>query len=278
MDKQILRQYTRKDRFVTCFSPVFWIMLIFACPAAAEEGSKSAGPADPHIIEDLVAANRILAAHGIFDAFGHVSVRHDKDPSHFLMSRSLAPALVTADDLIEYDLDGNPIDLKDRSQYSERFIHAEIYKARPDVKAVVHNHSPSVIPFGVSSVPLKPIYHIGAFIGDSVPVFDIRKAVGMSGMLVNDAERGRALARRLGDSTAVLMRGHGVAVVGPTLQHAVARSIYLEVNARVQLQAIGLGGDVTYLDPAEAEQVLQEGEQRGYARPWELWKRELAEK
>lgn len=250
-------------------------LLLVCCPALGQDGPVTAGPADPQLIEDLVVANRILAAHGIFDAFGHVSVRHNRDPNRFLMSRSLAPELVTADDLIEYDLNATPIDLAGRSQYSERFIHAAIYKARPDVMAVVHNHSPSVIPFGVSSVPLKPVYHIGAFIGEGVPVFDIREADGMTGMLVNKARRGRALAQRLGNSNAVLMRGHGCAVVGPNLRFAVARSIFLEANARVQLQAIGLGGDVTYLDPEEARLVLEEGEHRGYVRPWELWKREV---
>jgi ribulose-5-phosphate 4-epimerase/fuculose-1-phosphate aldolase len=246
-------------------------------PLRAQPSPSSAGPADPGLIEDLVAANRILAAHGIVDAFGHVSARHDRDRSRFLMSRSLAPELVSADDLVEYDLDGRAVDLNGRSQYTERFIHAEIYKARPDVNAVVHDHSPAVIPFGVSSVPMRPVYHLAGFIGEGLPVFDIRKAAGMTNMLVNNPERGRALAEALGNHPAVLMRGHGVAVVGSTLSYAVGRSIYLEVNARIQLQAIGLGGDVTYLAPEEAQKVLQGGENRGYERPWELWKRQLAE-
>lgn len=231
----------------------------------------------PELLDDLVAANRILAKHGIVDAYGHVSARHDKNPERFFLSRSLAPELVTARDLIEYDLDATPIDLAGRSQYSERFIHAAIYRARPDVNAVVHDHSPSVIPFGVSSVKMRPVYHMAGFIGAGLPVFDIRDKSGMTNMLVSDAERGKALADALGQSTAVLMRGHGVAVVGATIPFAVARSIYLEVNARIQLEAIGLGGDVRYLAPEEAQKVLDAGENRGYERPWELWKREALE-
>jgi HCOMODA/2-hydroxy-3-carboxy-muconic semialdehyde decarboxylase len=237
----------------------------------------SAGPAEPTLIEDLVAANRILAAHGIVDAYGHVSVRHNRDPNRFLMSRSRAPQLVTADDLIEYDLQGEAVNLQGRSQYSERYIHAEIYKARPDINSVVHNHSPSVIPFGISTVPIRPVYHMSGFIGAGLPIFDIRKGFGMTEMLVNTSDRGRELAANLGANTAVLMRGHGVAVVGPTIPFAVARSIYLELNARIQLEAIGLGGEVTYLDPEEARKVLEAGENRGYERPWELWKRQALE-
>jgi HCOMODA/2-hydroxy-3-carboxy-muconic semialdehyde decarboxylase len=242
--------------------------------AAIAQTPQSAGPAAAALIEDLIAANRILALHGIVDAFGHVSVRHNRDRNRFLLSRSLAPDLVTAADLIEYDLDSNPVNANDRSQYSERYIHGEIYKARPDVNAVVHNHAASLIPFGVSTVPLRPIYHMAGFIGDGLPIFEIRAAVGMTNMLVNDAVRGRALGAALGDNPAVLMRGHGIAVVGPALPYAVGRSIYLEANARIQLQAIGLGGDVTYLSPEESRAILAGGENRGYERPWELWKRQ----
>jgi HCOMODA/2-hydroxy-3-carboxy-muconic semialdehyde decarboxylase len=242
--------------------------------ALAQNGPRSAGPADPALIQDLIAANRTLAAHGIVDAYGHVSVRHDKDPSRFLMSGSRAPELVSEADIIEYDLDAAPIDLNGRSQYSERYIHAEIYKARPDVMSVVHNHSPSVIPFGISSVPIKPVYHMAGFIGEGLPIYDIRESSGMTDMLVGDAKRGAALAAELGNRPAVLMRGHGVAVVGPSIPYAVGRSIYLEVNAAIQLQAIGLGGTVTYLDPEEARRVLAAGENRQYERPWELWRRQ----
>jgi HCOMODA/2-hydroxy-3-carboxy-muconic semialdehyde decarboxylase len=235
----------------------------------------SPGPVDAALIEDLVAANRILAVEGIFDAFGHVGVRDPRNPNRFLLARSLAPELVTADDILEYDLDAVPVNANGRAQYSERFIHAAIYKRRADVNAIVHSHSRAVIPFGVSSVPIKPVFHNAAFIGDGLPVFDIRAAAGITDMLVSDAERGSALARALGDEPAVLMRGHGVAVVGGSVRHAVGRSIYLEANARVQLEAIALGGEVTYLAPEEAAEVMRLGENGGYERAWELWKRDV---
>jgi ribulose-5-phosphate 4-epimerase/fuculose-1-phosphate aldolase len=275
MPPQSLRRgrYDRRQFLAAAAAAMVVALVSESRPLHAQRAPASAGPADPKLIDDLVAANRILAQHGIVDAYGHVSARHNRNPERFLLSRSLAPELVTAEDLIEYDLDGNPVDLAGRSQYSERFIHAEIYKARDDVQAVVHDHSPAVIPFGVSSVPMRPVYHMAGFIGAGLPVFDIRDAAGMTDMLVSDSARGKALARVLGQNTAVLMRGHGVAVVGPSIPFAVGRSIYLEVNARLELEAIGLGGDVEYLDPAEAQKVLEAGENRGYERPWELWKR-----
>jgi HCOMODA/2-hydroxy-3-carboxy-muconic semialdehyde decarboxylase len=225
------------------------------------------------LVEDLVAANRILAGEGVFDAFGHVSVRHPGDPGRYLMSRSLAPALVTAADLMEYDLESVPVEPRDRTPYLERFIHGEIYKVRPDVSAVVHHHSPSVIPFGVTAQPLKPIYHMAAFLGEGAPVFDIRDAAGMTDMLVRNAAQGQALARTLGEGAVALMRGHGAVVVGPTVQHAVARSIYVEANARLQRQALALG-PVTYLDPEEARKA-DATVSSVYGRPWELWLRKI---
>jgi len=151
------------------------------------------------LIEDLVAANRILVDQGVLDGYGHVSVRHPADPQRYLMSRSLAPELVTAADVMEYDLDSTPVDARGRTTYLERFIHGEIYRARPDVKAVVHHHSPSVIPFGVGAVPLQPLYHMSAFLGGGVPVYDIKTASGRStDMLVRDAALGRGLAQALG--------------------------------------------------------------------------------
>jgi len=240
----------------------------------ARQTPASAGPVDTTLLEDLVAANRILAQEGIVDAFGHVSVRHNRNPDRFLLSRSLAPALVTAADIIEYDLDSNAVNANGRAQYSERFIHGEIYKARPDVNAVTHCHSASLIPFGVTSVPLRPMYHMAGFIGEGLPIFDIRKTAGMTDMLVSDSQKGRALAQTLGNKTAVLMRGHGVAVVGPALPFAVGRSVYLELNARVQAQTMALGGgQITYLDPEEARKIMESGENRSYERPWELWKK-----
>ena len=221
-----------------------------------------------------MAANRILADQGIVDGFGHVSVRHDRDPNRYLLSRSLAPELVTAADIIELDLDSAAVDARGRTLYLERFIHGEIYKARPDVKAVVHNHSPSVIPFGTTGVRLRPLYHMSAFLWRGVPVFDIRTAAGgASDMLVRNQALGRALAQTLGDKTAALMRGHGAVVVGDSLPIAVRRSVYLEMNARLQGQAMTLAGDkVTYLTDEEAK-LTEANDAATTARVWELWKR-----
>src|SRR5690242_19360090 len=189
----------------------------------------SAGPAAPQLIEDLVAANHILADQGVVDGYGHVSARHDRDPNRYLMSRSIAPELVTAADIMEYDLDSAAVDPRGRTSYLERFIHGEIYRGRPDVKAIVHNHSPSLSPFGVSTAPLKPLYHMSAFLGGGVPVFDIKRAAGgPTDMLVRTNALGRALAQTLGDRPVALMRGHGAVVVGPTIQLAVFRSVYTE--------------------------------------------------
>jgi len=231
----------------------------------------SAGTPDPKLVEDLVAANRILVDQGVLDGYGHVSVRHDRAPDRYLMSRSLAPELVTAADIMEYDLDSNAVDPHGRTSYLERFIHGEIYRVRPDVKAVVHHHSPSVIPFGVTTSRLRPIYHMASFLVDDVPVFEIRQAAGMTDMLVRDGALGRALAQSLGTKPTALMRGHGAVVVGPTIVHAVARSVYMEMNAKLQAQAMALG-PVTYLEPEEARKA--DATISGtYGRPWELWKR-----
>jgi HCOMODA/2-hydroxy-3-carboxy-muconic semialdehyde decarboxylase len=265
---------SRREFLAGSFFAVSWTALGASRPIVGQQSPVSAGPGAPDLIDDLITANRILAREGVVDAFGHVSARHNLDPNRFFLSRSLAPALVAPDDLIEYDLDSNAVNANGRAQYSERFIHGEIYKARPDIRAVVHAHAPSIVPFGVSTVPLRPVFHMAAFIGDSVPVFDIRKGAGMTDMLVRDSARGRALAQALAARPAVLMRGHGVTVVGPSLPFAVGRSVYLELNARVQLQAMALGGPVTYLDPAEAQKVMESGENRSYERPWELWKRQ----
>jgi ribulose-5-phosphate 4-epimerase/fuculose-1-phosphate aldolase len=240
---------------------------------AQAQAPSSAGPPDHALVEDLVAANRILVDQGVVDGYGHVSVRHDRDPKRYLMSRSIAPELVTAADIMEYDLESNPVDARGRTSYLERFIHGEIYKVRPDVRAVVHNHSPSVIPFGVTGVPLKPLYHMSAFLSGGVPVFDIRAAAGgPTDMLVRTPELGTALARTLGSHPVALMRGHGAVVVGAKLEEAVFRSVYTEVNARLQAQAMALGGNVTYLDDEEARKAM--GSVGGTLnRPWELWKR-----
>src|SRR5207245_1079469 len=191
----------------------------------AQTPPASAGPVDPALIDDLVAANRILVDQGVVDGYGHVSVRHPGDPQRYLMSRSIAPELVTAADIMAYDLDSTAVDPRGRTSYLERFIHGEIYRARPDVKAIVHNHSPSVIPFGVSTVPLKPLYHMSAFLGGGVPVFDIKAAAGgPTDMLVRNAALGRALATTPGARPVALMRGHGAVVVGDPPPRVVFRS------------------------------------------------------
>ncbi len=249
-------------------------LLLVGPSASCQTSPVSAGLPDPMLIKDLVAANRILASHDVLDGYGHVSVRDNKNPGHFLMARSLAPELVTSDDILEYDLDAVAANLNGRSQYGERYIHAAIYKARPDVMAIVHSHTPTVIPFGVSSVKLRPVYHLAGFLGEGLPVFDIRQSFGMTQMLVNTAPRGQALAQKLGNSAAVLMRGHGIAVTGTSLPVVVGRSIYTDVNARIQLQSIGLGGTVTYLHPDEARLIQEDGENAGYRRSWELWRRQ----
>jgi len=178
----------------------------------------------PALIEDIVVGSRVLADFGVLDGFGHVSARSPTHPDHFLMSRSLAPALVTADDIMEFDLDGNAIDARGRSLFLERFIHAEIYKARPDVMAVVHTHSPGVIPFSVSKTALRPLFHNAAFLAAGAPVWDIAKEFGATDMLVRDSGIGRSLARTLADKSVVLMRGHGDVTVGPDVKVAVFRA------------------------------------------------------
>jgi len=246
-------------------------------PAAAQ--SASAGPPDPQLLEDLVAANHILVDQGVLDGYGRVSARHDRDPSRFLMSRSLAPELVTAADVLEYGLDGEPVAAAGRTSYLERFIHGEIYRARPDVRAIVHSHSPSVIPFGATGAPLRPLYHMSAFLSGGVPVWDIgRAAGGATDMLVRTPALGHALAQALGARPVVLMRGHGAVVVGTSLPQVVFRSVYTEVNARLQAQAIALGGgNVTYLSPEEAAKA--EGSIAStLGRPWELWKKAASAK
>jgi ribulose-5-phosphate 4-epimerase/fuculose-1-phosphate aldolase len=244
--------------------------------AAARSGtaqSASAGPPDPQLLEDLVAANHILVDQGVLDGYGHVSARHDRDAGRFLMSRSIAPELVTAADVLEYGLDSEPVAAAGRTSYLERFIHGEIYRARPDVRAIVHSHSPSVIPFGVTGAPLRPLYHMSAFLSGGVPVWDIHAAAGDSDMLVRTPALGRSLAQALGARPVVLMRGHGAVAVGTSLPQVVFRSVYTEVNARLQAQAIALGGGkVTYLSPEEAARA--EAAIAGtLGRPWELWKR-----
>ena len=221
-------------------------------------------------IGELVLANHILANEGVLDAYGHVSLRDPANPDRFLMSRSMAAGTVAAADILEYDLDGNPVAKNAPAGFSERFIHSEIYRARPDVMAVIHCHSPELVPFSVSSVPLMPVAHLAGFLGGGVPVFEIRDAAGAStDMLIRDPALGKALAAMLGKRAATLMRGHGAAVVGESLHVVVGRAYYMNLNARLQWQAIQLGGKITYLNADEARLTSA---QDGYERAWALWK------
>ena len=232
-------------------------------------------PSLADIQDDVVAANRILAGLGVLDGFGHVSARHPEHPDRFLLSRSLAPELVTRDDIVTYDLESNPQNGDTRAGYIERFIHGEIYARRPDVHAVVHSHSAAVVPFASSSVPLRPIYHMSSFLRGGAPVFEIRARFGMTDMLIRTNAQGTALAEALGDGAVVLMRGHGFCSVGDTIAVAVFRAYYTQTNADLQQRAITLGGNVTFLLDEEAR-LSEESNRRVIARPWELWKAKFA--
>lgn len=231
---------------------------------------------DTSQINELVLANHILTMNGVLDAYGHVSVRSERDPTHFFLAQHIPAGTVTRDDIVEYDLDSQQVGGKPRTGYTERFIHGEIYRARPDVMAIVHCHSPEVIPFTVTNVPLRPMIHMAAFLGGPIPVFEIRNAGGITDMLIRSPELGRALAKSLAENTAVLLRGHGAVIVAPGLHVVAGRSYYLAVNAKVQQQAIQLGGGkVAYLDSGEARKALP---QDGYERSWELWKQQVTSK
>ena len=224
------------------------------------------------LLEDLVAANRILAAHGVIDAYGHVSMRSPGDPQRYLLARAVAPERVQPEDVLEYDLDSRALAGNDRDSVIERFIHGEIYRARPEVMAVVHNHSPSVVPFSVAGVPMRALFHMAAFVGEGLPNFEIRDVQQGSDLLIRDAKLGKALAGTLSQKPAALMRGHGAVVVGETLQRAVGRSVYLELSARMQMQAMALAGPsgaITWLDEAEVRACVP---RQDYNRAWPLWR------
>jgi HCOMODA/2-hydroxy-3-carboxy-muconic semialdehyde decarboxylase len=276
MTRKFVARWTRR-----CWSASGQLACIGAVVAAAllagridvsaQMPSASLPGVDPALLEDIVVGSRILADFGVVDGFGHVSARSPTNPNHFLMSRSLAPALVTADDIMEFDLDGNPVDARGRKVFLERFIHAEIYRARPDVMSVVHTHSPGVIPFSVSKVPLRAMFHNPAFLAVGVPVWDIRKDFGETNMLVSNSAIGKSLAATLGDKPVVLMRGHGDVAVGPSVKMAVFRAYYTDVDAKLQAQALALGGEPNYLTPGEGVKA----DQTNFAvmdRIWNLWR------
>jgi HCOMODA/2-hydroxy-3-carboxy-muconic semialdehyde decarboxylase len=223
-----------------------------------------------HLIEELVTANRILAREGIVDSFGHVSVRHPDDPQRYLLSRSRAPDCIEETDIMEFALDGTPVDAGGRAPYLERFIHGALYEARPDVMSVVHNHSESVIPFGVTGNKIKPIFHMGALMGHEVAVWDSRDRFGDTALLVENMEMGRDLAKRIGAGATALMRGHGATVAGKDIRQAVYISVYLEVNARLQKQAMDMG-EIKFLTAGEVDMVASRTGAYGINRAWENW-------
>jgi ribulose-5-phosphate 4-epimerase/fuculose-1-phosphate aldolase len=228
---------------------------------------------DPALIDDLVVANHILVNQGVLDGFGHISVRDPANPQRFFIARSMAPALVQADDVLACDLDSNVIDERGRKTYLERFIHGEIYKLRPDVHAVIHSHSPSVIPFGVTGARLRPICHMSGFLGATTPVYEIRHFAGEdSDLLVRNHALGKALAEVLGAHPVALMRGHGSVAVGSSIKQVVYRAIYTENNARLQAMSMPLG-EVSYLTDAEARATAEMNDQH-LDRPWQMWKRD----
>jgi len=234
----------------------------------------SSPSASAELIDDLVTANHILVHEGVLDGFGHVSVRHDRRDDRFLIARSMAPALVSAQDILECDFDGMPHDANGRPTYVERFIHSAIYRARPDVTAVIHSHSPAIIPFGVTGARLRPICHMSGFLGSSTPVFEIRHTAGESSdLLIRSQALGLALAATLGQATVALMRGHGSVAVGASLRQVVYRAIYTESNARLQSEAMRFG-EVNYLTDAEAASTAAMIDQH-LERPWEMWKRQV---
>ena len=230
-------------------------------------------PLADELVEDLLIGNKILFKYGVVDAFGHLSVRHDTDPEKYVMSRHLAPALVTEKDLLTYNLDSEPVPATKHRLYSERFIHGEIYKVRPDVMSIVHCHAAALIPFGITKAELQPVYHVSAFLGSGVPKFDIRDKAGMTNMLVRTAQLGQDLAASLGDKEVVLMRGHGATMVSKSIKGAVYRAMYSMSNAQIQLEAMRLG-EVTYLAPEEARLHAEYIDEVVF-RPWNMWKREV---
>ena len=225
-------------------------------------------------LDELVTANRILGNENVCDAFGHVSIRHPGRNDRYFLSRSRAPECIEKDDLMEFTLDGDAIDQKGRTPYAERFIHGAIYARRPDIQAVVHNHSMNIIPFGVTKTPIKPLLHMCASMGCDVPVWDSRDNFGDTDLLVRSMDMGYDLADALGDKRTVLMRGHGCTVVAASLRLAIFASVYLEMNAKIQLKSHMLSGDsITFLSAGEIEQII--GSQTSFIieRAWERWAR-----
>jgi len=219
-------------------------------------------------ISELVIANRIVAHLKLVDSFGHVTVRNPENPQRFFMSRSRAPSLVTREDILEFNLDGSPVDARGLRPYLERFIHAALYRARPDVLAVCHNHAHELLPLAVTKMAMRPALHTAAGIGLEVPVWDIRDEFGDTNLLVTSNEMGDSLARAVGQGRAALMRGHGSVIAGNSLMDTVFTTYYLRLNAEVLIKAMSTGREITYLSPGE---ILQAGGIQAQDRAWEEW-------
>jgi ribulose-5-phosphate 4-epimerase/fuculose-1-phosphate aldolase len=225
------------------------------------------------LVDELVQANHVLFRQGVVDAYGHVSARRPDDPNHFLLTWAVAPALAAAHDVLTFDLEGNTTEANGRELYSERFIHAAVYKARPDVMGIVHTHSPAIIPFTITDVALQPVWHMSAFLAGGAAMFDTQDVAGDTDLLIKNMDLGHALAKSLGDKSVALMRGHGNVVVGRTVREAVFRAIYTEANATLQEKAIRMGTRVKYLTAGEAE-LMMRYMTPDVRRPWELWTRD----
>jgi ribulose-5-phosphate 4-epimerase/fuculose-1-phosphate aldolase len=225
---------------------------------------------------ELAVANRILANHGVVDALGHISARHPSNREHFFISRSLGPELVTPGDIQEFSFDGTEVNGDTRPPYAERAIHAGIYAARPDVQAVCHNHAPSVIPFSVTDLELRPVFHMAATIGEHIPVWDIAAEFGDTDLLVRSGDQADSLARTLKAGRVVLMRGHGCAVAGASVQEVVFTCVYLQLNAHLVLQTLSTGREPRYLSNGEIERatatLLQPLTQE---RTWRTWSQRI---
>ena len=223
-----------------------------------------------YLLEEIVTANRILAREDVVDSFGHISVRHPDNPNHFLMSRARAPDCVEKSDIMEFTLEGELVSDDDRQPYLERFIHGTVFEARPDIHSVVHNHSPSLIPFGATGTKIKPIVHMAASIGHEVPIWDSQTKFGDTNLLIANLDMGRDFAKFLGPGISALMRGHGSVIAGKNIRHAVHVSIYLETGAKLQMEAMRMG-DVTYLTNGEVDKIIARTASYTINRAWENW-------
>ncbi len=251
-------------------------LAIAASCIAAHAQTGAATDSNEARIEDLVTASRILANEGILDSFGHTTVRSATDPSHFFMPRAMPPALVTRADIVELDLDCKPVTANAPRLNGERYIHCEVYKARPDVQSVVHSHDLAVIPFGLTGTPLRPVLAQAGFLPKETPLFEVRDAYGSAaterGMLVLNSALGKALATKLGQNPVVLMRGHGETVVGRSVKEAAVRTIYTNIDARAQTAAMSFGSKFVVLDDDEVAAYTKEERPD---RPWDNYKERM---